>query len=347
MAQTIAGLDAAAAAPSAEARIQAGLDPKAVAPKPEIENWKPTELTFPDGRKMTAQYNARSGEWSDLAGNPIPKEQLAGAAIAPKAGATSNSKFSQEAAVYENKWGKKVKDWTPEQLTYFNQKMAYDAKNSRESRTIKIVKDQYGNNIPVEVSTESGPTNAPVEPGLTPGQAKQRMAGTRPPAPSARVGAPLGIQSTTPAMTKAQTEFQEATSLATIADEVAKKPNDATNVKGFAIALERARAGRFTSAALDKMLEAGWGNKLEQWANNPTTGTLPSDVIRQLVEGAHENVKGKKAALDAAHGPAVTAPTSSGKAVSLAKAKLLPAMKGKSDDEIRKAIEASGHTVKP
>ena len=347
MAETIAGLDKAAAAPNQAARVQAGLDPKAGTEKPEIENWKPTELTFPDGRKMTAQYNARSGEWSDLAGNPIPKEQLAGAMVPPKAGATSNSKFSQEAAVYENHWGKKLKDWSPEQLTFFNQKMAFDAKNSRESRTIKIVKDEYGNNIPVEVSTESGPTNAPVEPGMTPGVAKQRMAGARPPAPSARVGTPLGIQSTTPAITKAQTERDGAVALATTADEMARKPNDAVNVKGFAIALERARAGRFTSLALEKMLDAGWGNKLETWANAPTTGSYPADIIRQLVDAAHENLRAKEAAFKAAHGPAAGAgsPTPSGKAVSLAKARLLPQNKGKSDDEIRKDIEAHGHTV--
>lgn len=37
----------------------------------------------------------------------------------------------------------------------------------------------------------------------------------------------------------------------------------------------------------------------------------------------------------------------SGKAVSLAKAKQLPEMKGKTDDEIKKAIEAAGHQVVP
>jgi hypothetical protein len=263
-----------------------------------------------------------------------------------KGTAGGTSKFSQEAAVYETHWGKKIKEWSPEQLAFFNQKMAYDSQRNGESRTTKIVKDEYGNNIPVEVTTERGAGSPPVEPGMTPGAAKDRM---RPAASSARVGKPLGIQSATPEITKAGTERDGAVALAKTADEMAKKPNDAVNVKGFAIALERARAGRFTSLALDKMLEAGWGNKLETWANAPTTGSYPADIIRQLVDAAHTNLRAKEEAFKAAHGPVAAGGTtaSTGKAVSLAKAKLLPQMKGKSDDEIRKAIEASGHTVKP
>jgi hypothetical protein len=97
------------------------------------------------------------------------------------------------------------------------------------------------------------------------------------------------------------------------------------------------------------MLEAGWGNKLETWANAPTTGSYPADIIRQLVDAAHTNLRAKEEAFKAAHGPAATGatPAPSDKAVSLAKAKLLPAMKGKTDDQIRQAIKASGHTVKP
>src|SRR5208283_2146306 len=110
---------------------------------------------------------------------------------------------------------------------------------------------------------------------------------------------PIGGKNTAP-QNKADTEYNEAVSLASIADQVAKKPDDAVNIKGFAIALERARAGRFTTQALDVMLDAGWGNKLEQWANKPTSGSLPSDIIRQLVDGAHENLAAKKAAKDAA-----------------------------------------------
>jgi hypothetical protein len=301
MASTIAGLDKAAAAPNEAARMQAGLVPKAGTAKPEIENWVPTNVKFADGTEVTLQRNSRSGEWTDLAGNPVPKEKLSGASVAPKQAAASNSKFNQEASVYVKKWGKPVNEWTPEQLTYFNQKMAFDAKNSRESRTIKIVKDEYGNNIPVEVSTESGPTNAPVEPGSlprTPAEARQRVA-----APSAHVGRALGIQSTTPAMTKAQTDFQEATKLASVADQVAQKPNDAVNQKRLAVALERASAGRFTTQALDYIIKAGWGNTIEGWALSPTTGALPPDIVRQLVAGAHENLNGAKTALQAAHGP--------------------------------------------
>ncbi len=104
----------------------------------------------------------------------------------------------------------------------------------------------------------------------------------------------------TPATNKAKTDYVEAVKLSSVADQVAQKPDDAINQKRLAVALERAAAGRFTTQALDYIIKAGWGNTIEQWANNPSTGALPSDVVRQLVDGAHENLKAAKDAMDAA-----------------------------------------------
>jgi hypothetical protein len=92
----------------------------------------------------------------------------------------------------------------------------------------------------------------------------------------------------------------DAVSLDTIATEVEKHPNDAVNQKRLAVALERQAAGRFTTQALDYIVKAGWGNTIEGWANSTTTGALPADVMRQLIDGAHENLTGAKAGLDAA-----------------------------------------------
>src|SRR6202142_3621083 len=95
----------------------------------------------------------------------------------------------------------------------------------------------------------------------------------------------------TTAQNKADNDVLEATKLSSIADQVATKPNDAINQKRLAVALERASAGRFTTQALDYIIKAGWGNTVEQWASNPSTGALPQDVMRQLIDGAHQNLK--------------------------------------------------------
>jgi hypothetical protein len=100
-------------------------------------------------------------------------------------------------------------------------------------------------------------------------------------------------------LNKARNDYVEAVKIASIADQVATKPNDAINQKRLAVALERASAGRFTVQALDYIIKAGWGNTLQQWANSPTTGALPSDVLRQLVDGAHENLKAAQDAVKA------------------------------------------------
>ncbi len=93
---------------------------------------------------------------------------------------------------------------------------------------------------------------------------------------------------------------------------------------------------------------------------------LTPEQMKQMVQLAHEKTqvfKDHLARLDAARtdpgaaaararsgapaGGAPAAAAGTGMAVSLSKARALPAMQGKTDDQIRQAIEASGHTVKP
>jgi hypothetical protein len=338
-----------------KARIAAGIEQRAGTERTDQENWVPTPLILPDGKQVTWQRNSKSGAWTDLSGQPIPPELLRSASIPPKAAAGSNSKFAQEASVFENKWGKKLKDWTPEELSYFNQKMAYDSQHSGSSTTTRLEKDENGVIHPVEFTSTRGPIRPPVDPHeakaapTTPGAAKQRAQSVAPRS-SVREGAPLSFKAGTPAVTKARNDVTEATKLSSVADQVQQKPNDAVNQKRLAVALERASAGRFTTQALDYIIKAGWGNTMEQWANNPSTGALPADIVRQLVDGAHENLKGAQDALKAAEGggdTGATSPQATGKAVSLAAAKKLPSMQGKTDDQIRQAIQAAGHTVAP
>lgn len=99
------------------ARINAGLEPKAVEPKPEAENWKPQDVTLKDGTKRTLMYNSKANEWQDLAGNPVSKDLLAGANAAPKQTAQRPpSKYDQQWGLYLKSIGK-----TPETATWRDQ----------------------------------------------------------------------------------------------------------------------------------------------------------------------------------------------------------------------------------
>lgn len=296
MAQTIAQLDAAAAPPgtastlSAEEkakaeRVAAGLEPRATAPKAEAENWQLVEITKPDGSKMSVQHNTKSNEFADLAGKPLAPEQLTGATVVPKASGAGPIR------AWKKKGGKVVS-------------VLVDRATNKEIPGSENADIQPPSNLAGRVTTgffhyvddnnqvhqiQETHTSMPAGAGIptTPGEAKDRILGTK-------ISAPVN---------KAQSDFQEATKLASVADQVAQKPNDAVNQKRLAVALERASAGRFTTQALDYIIKAGWGNTIEQWANNPTTGALPSDVLRQLVDGAHENLRGAQEALKVAHGP--------------------------------------------
>jgi hypothetical protein len=99
---------------------------------------------------------------------------------------------------------------------------------------------------------------------------------------------------------KANDDVIAATKLSSLADQVAEHPDDAVNQKRLAVALERQASGRFTTQALGYVMKAGWGNSIEEWAKSPTTGALPHDIMRQLVDGAHQNLKSAQDALKVA-----------------------------------------------
>jgi len=306
MSDTIAGLDKAAARPGSAAAENNPFEKE----KKQLISMGYSEDDANSAIRRKLGLEARAGKVSDYAqglrrfveseqgdpDNPTAEQEKA-YREQRKGTSGSNSKFSQEVGVYETAWKKPIKQWSPEELAYFNQKMAYDSSRSGESVTTKLEKDENGNIHPIQVSTERGPGAPPIDPHAAPktaGEAKQRMA---PLHSSVHEGAPLSFKAGTPAVTKARTTVGEAVKLSTQADEVAKHPNDAINQKRLAVALERASAGRFTTQALDYIIKAGWGNTIEQWANAPSTGALPADIMRQLVDGAHQNLTAAKAAL--------------------------------------------------
>lgn len=194
-----------------------------------------------------------------------------------------------------------IKDFGPSGTvrTTQRQEIQYDQDGTPHMVTLTSVSTPGGGSIDVDADPNSAPTPAPASKGPAP---KKRTAPSVTPKHNQ-----LDFRRGTPAFNKAQGDVVEATKLANIADQVAQHPNDAINQKRLAVALERASAGRFTTQALDYIIKAGWGNTIEQWANNPTTGALPADVLRQLVDGAHQNLK---AAQDAANSLRAPAPRS-------------------------------------
>jgi hypothetical protein len=165
---------------------------------------------------------------------------------------------------------------------------------------IVMVPQKDGSIVPVTIvtTTTKSFTGTPTAPGAapkTPAEAKNRIA------PHAGVmgkGAAIGGRLTAP-QSVAQKEYDTASGIVKFAEEVAAKPDDAVNQKRLAVRLERESASRFTTQALQYIIKAGWGNTIEQWANNVTTGALPADILRQLVDGAHELRDEKLAALRA------------------------------------------------
>jgi hypothetical protein len=164
-------------------------------------------------------------------------------------------------------------------------------------------------------ATSGGVTDKPKSSGVT-GSKSKPVTPTAPKgggAGNVHVGEPL-FQGKTTSISKAQNDVMDATKLSSLADQVATKPDDAINQKRLAVSLEKMSAGRFTTQALDYVIKSGWGNTLEQWANNPSTGALPKDVVRQLVDGAHENLKASQAALKEAMTPVGSASDTTPKA---------------------------------
>jgi hypothetical protein len=325
-------------------RIKAGLDPRAIADKPDPENWTVVTGVTSDGKPFTFQHNSKSHESLGLDGKPIPPEMLQGFTVPPKGTGPKVGSFGE---FLQASYGPHP---TAQQQIQGRRLWAQANAGTTVGEHVLLVPQLDGKILPITVVTTSTKTfdgGAPVS--KPPGEQKKDLGNmTKKTAGVASVGDPVGAKRTT-AQNKADNDFVEATKLASLADQVAQKPDDAVNLKGFAIALERARAGRFTTQALDVMLDAGWLNRINTWLLKPESGSFPADIIRQLVDGAHENLKAAKAAKDAAFaesGASGGGGEKKGK-VSLAKAKALPENKGKSDEEIKKHIESLHYEVVP
>ncbi len=228
-----------------------------------------------------------------------------------------------------DEYKEKVKD-------YETRKSVLERTISRKSIVTKVMQDAEGHPFTATVTNYSGPAGneelvgpmpskeGAAPPSSGPANATPSPAKTNPSSPNldkvkqaakalntpsagggnVAYGAPdTSVQMKTPAISKAIDEVREAVGLDSLAKQVAQHPDEAINQKRLAVALERVSAGRFTVQALDYIIKAGWGNTIQGWALSPTTGGLPPDIVRQLVDGAHENLIAKQEALKSVRTP--------------------------------------------
>lgn len=121
-----------------------------------------------------------------------------------------------------------------------------------------------------------------------------------------------GLHKNTPTQTKASTNYNDAQRISSLADDVVAHPNNAPQQKELAISLIKGMEGRFNVASYDAIVQKnGLGNSLEQWANDKFgKGTLPQEVVNDLVQVAKDNERTSHKARNQAYhpdgGPAVS-----------------------------------------
>jgi len=273
------------------------------------------------GQPVTLLYNEKTGEYKTQTGESVPQEALDSFIPDPKEAKPGTSKFSMNVESYKKLHGiTSDQTLTPDQLNFVEQQIALSSAAPSTNITTSLKQDINGMWVPVTEANRHVPGFGKIlydplgkkglpsnsEGGVSSTMSKPIGLPKVAPTPAAgvatKVGAPL-FQGRTPAIAKAQNDVVDATKLYSIAKQVEAKPNDAFNQKRLAVQLERASAGRFTVQALDYVKQMGWGATLQEWANKPTTGALSPQLVRQLIDGAHENLKAAQDALKAAMTP--------------------------------------------
>jgi hypothetical protein len=254
-----------------------------------------------NGQPVTLQHGA-DGSWKTLNGDEVDDAILKAFVHTAKASSSSShSKFNEEVAVYEKKYGKPIAQWTPEQLSAFNKKMAQDAQTSSTTvgTHIILVPQPDGSIKAEEVQTTSTKTPGAGVP-KTPGEAKKAAAAVAPPGP-VKSGDTVGGRRT-PAQNKTDTEYAEAQGLVKLAEQAQNTPS-ATADKNLILTMIRSAAGRVNLQEIEMLRgQAGWANKIEAWAKSASTGQLPDDIRNQIVDLVHQKAIAAKTARDAAFG---------------------------------------------
>jgi len=295
------------------------------AAKPEAANWQQLDLKFSDGTTRTVERNSKTGKYRTLGGKDLTAEELDGAQAQakpinmkpvrgwkkqPDGSITSflvDPKTNMAMPGTENPSILPPSYLVPKLSTGVYHWVDSDGQvhETPESRSLApVLSPPVSSKSPTLPGNPLAAVNAGIQSGnassakLNKGKAP-KLSTQAPPSPGSKPGDRVLGNKGTASYNKARSNWGDAVKLSSFADQVAQKPNDAVNQKRLAVQLERTSAGRFTTQALDYILKAGWGNTIDQWANNPTTGALPPDVMRQLIDGAHENLKSSKAEMDA------------------------------------------------
>lgn len=115
-----------------EARVKAGLEPRAAEPKPVGESFKTQNIVLADGRTITAQMDSKSGRWLDLNQDPIPRELLAGALLAkPKKGLKWDAATGEVIDQDSGKRYASAKDAPPEVAAMFSGAASLEARKQQ------------------------------------------------------------------------------------------------------------------------------------------------------------------------------------------------------------------------
>lgn len=265
--------------------ISGGIAPRAAPDKSDTPLGKASMIPGHDAQGNPVMGYVENGKFVPVAGTTVPP---------PKAPAPSNSAFAVVLrSMFPNVTdGHYSQDQVRQALVNQKQWQTPDSESDRDAITYDANGDAHVNTLHSASHKTFGGNGGAGSPGKGGGAAAPRTL--------------EGAHRNTPAQNKANTEVVEATKLSSVAQQVMKNPNDAINQKRLAVALERISAGRFTTQALDYIIKAGWGNTIEQWVNNPSTGALPADVVRQLVDGATQNLTAAKDAQTEAYKSATT-----------------------------------------
>lgn len=299
--------------------------------KPPAEKsgqWKPISGTLKNGDPFTYMHSASTNEVTDVYGRPLDPGFLDGFKESPKSAAKPKQAFLNK----DGKFVSVMLDSNNQPIPGTeNENVAVPA-----SLTGRMTTGQYhwvdedGNVHETPYTTSSRPigqggggsATTATPPAAAPSPTPAGTAGASTPAPGApkpAAAAPkpaVSVPATpkeardrilgnkgTPALTKAREDYNSAQGLENLANDAWKAPS-ATKDKNLAIRIIKEAAGRFNMTEFDTLTKkAGLGNSFEALVNSMTTGELPIEIRRQLVNVAKSNAASSKAAFEAAKQP--------------------------------------------
>ena len=262
-------------------------------------------------------YNSKDGTYKTRTGEEVPQEVLAQwTEDAKPTKMTANDRLWDAYAATLHK--------TTDQLTMQDKpgfELWLNGLKMRSTNRQAIIYDRDGNGYIIDLTSTSGPvevgfipkggtapsasSGAGAPPSATPG------AGRAPSTPShpggtGGVGLPHLIHNfkkSTPDYTKAKNTYEDANRVSVFADQWIQHPSSEAD-KNFVLALIRSEAGRVNQQEIQMMMGAGGaGMYIPRALANLTTGELPPELRKQLVDFVHLQRDAAKQVLDEMNAP--------------------------------------------